>query len=609
MPSFMTFRTRLLLAFVVVIGLALLLPTFYARQLFRDEILDDAEAGAVRELRLASLLIAEHGSFENERDLQNWLTILGSRLDARITYVNTGGRVLADSHVSYARVPDLDNHGQRPEILQAEEGEYGISIRYSATLGKELIYAATRVDSLAGVPKGFLRLSLPSSDIKSRLERLQNNFLLVFGLALGLAFVLSVILSRSVSRSMAEMSAVAKAIGEGDYKKRLRFYPGTEFEPLAKAINNMAASIASQIATISEQAGEVEGILNGMREGLMVLDDKGHIVKVNSALARIFPDATQYTGRRPLEIVLSPELQDTCDLALSPAEEPERTIWALQIEPEPNRIYDVTIVRLDASDSSLGAIIVFHDISELKRLERIRRDFVANVSHELRTPLTTIKGYSETLITNQELDPQASLKFLEIILKNADHMTKMVEDLLSLSRLESGAQQFSPTRINAAEALMEAFRACEPLAEAKGIALSSTLPEEGVPVMADFDRLVQVFRNLIENAVKYGPENSDVSVDYRLDQGTATFAVSDQGPGIPKEDATRIFERFYRVEKHRTRSGSSGSTGLGLAICKHIVERLGGRIWAENRHDADTGSIFQFTMPSAGAGGDVPTNL
>lgn len=600
MPYFLTFRSRLLLAFVVVIVLALLLPTFYARQLFRDEILDDAQAGAIRELRLASLLLHERHEFPDERSLHEWLTDLGSRLMVRITYVNEDGRVLADSHVSYSRVPELDNHGMRPEILEAEKQTFGITRRYSATLDKELIYAATRIDGLVGIPKGYLRLSVPFSDIKTRLARLQNNFFLVFGLALGLAFVLSVILSRSVSRSLAEMSSVAKAIGEGDYKKRMRFYPGTEFEPLAQSINTMAASIDSQIATISEQAGEMEGILNGMREGLVVLDGGGRIVKVNSALRRIFPDATQYTGRRPLEIVLSPELQDACDQALAAADENAPGLRTLQIEPEPNRIYDVTIVRLDPEHTNLGAIIVFHDISELKRLERVRRDFVANVSHELRTPLTTIKGYTETILTNSDIDKQAAAKFLDIILRNADHMAKMVEDLLSLSRLESGKQQFTPMRVNAADALAEAFRSCQPMAEAKEIELASTLPAEGVPVMADFDRLVQVFRNLIENAIKYGPEKSVVAVDYRLDEDEAAFGVSDLGPGIPLEDTTRIFERFYRVEKHRGRSGTGGSSGLGLAICKHIVERLGGRIWAENRHDADAGSTFHFTLPAAG---------
>jgi two-component system phosphate regulon sensor histidine kinase PhoR len=214
-------------------------------------------------------------------------------------------------------------------------------------------------------------------------------------------------------------------------------------------------------------------------------------------------------------------------------------------------------------------------------------------------------------LTNPKADGQTAQKFLEIILKNADHMAKMVEDLLHLSRLESGRQRFSPERVSAADALAEALRTCEPLAQAKGIRLASALPEGGAHVRADYDRLVQVFRNLVENAIKYGPENSEVAVDWAPGppqgpgSGEVVFGVSDFGPGIPKEEAARIFERFYRVEKHRGKH-CGGSSGLGLAICKHIVERLGGRIWVEPRQDADTGSVFRFTMPVDASGGNDP---
>lgn len=604
------FRTRLLLSFAVVIMLALLLPAYYARQLFRGEILDDAQAGAIRELRLAALLMQQHGGFNGEQALHTWLEDLGARLEARVTYITAGGRVAADSHMAYSQVPGMDNHAMRPEVLDAEQGDYGLSQRFSATLDKDMLYAAKRVQGVAGVPDGFLRLAVPYAGIRSRLERLQQNFLVVFGLALGMAFVLSLILARSMGRSIQEMIDVAEAIGQGDYNKRMRFFPGSEFEPLARAVNTMAGNINSQVSTITELALVQEAILDGMREGLMVLDGGGRILKVNRALVRIFPDATLFVGRRPLEIVLSPELQAACDRAVAgdlEAHGPQ----TIQIEPEKDRIYDVTIVPLNPGERGLGAIIVFHDISELKRLERVRRDFVANVSHELRTPLTTVKGYSETLLTNPKADGKTAQKFLEIILKNADHMAKMVEDLLHLSRLESGRQQFSPERVSAAEALAEALRTCEPLAQAKAIRLVSALPEGGVFVRADYDRLVQVFRNLVENAIKYGPEDSVVSVDWTLTPpgsqgaGEVVFGVSDFGPGIPKEEASRIFERFYRVEKHRGKN-CGGSSGLGLAICKHIVERLGGRIWVAGRQDADTGSVFHFTMPADTTDGNGP---
>lgn len=604
MPARTTsFRTRLLLSFLIVIMLALLLPAFYARQLFRGEILDDAQAGAVRELNLVRLLLEQSGGFEDDQQFDAWLTMLGKKLDVRLTYLTEGGRVIADSDVPFSRIADLDNHANRPEVLEAEKTAYGMSQRYSATIDKDLLYAATRVSATAGQPAGFLRISLPYAGIRSRLERFENNFVLVFGLALGLAFVFSIILTRTLGRSVKELIDVAEAIGQGDYRKRIRFFPGSEFEPLARSINGMAENISSQIATITGQAGELEAILDGMREGLMVLDGQGRILKTNRALAQIFPESARSQGRRPLEVVLSPELQEASERAVSGFLTDQGAV-GMQIEPEKDRIYDVTIVPLNLGEDGTGAIIVFHDISELKRLERVRRDFVANVSHELRTPLTTIKGYAETILTNPKADASTARKFLEIILKNADNMTKMVEDLLHLSRLESGRQQFTTARVNAADALAEAFRTCEPMAQGKGIALASSLPEGGVPVRADFDRLVQVFRNLVENAIKYGPDDSSVGVDFRLTGGEAVFGVSDFGPGVPKDESQRIFERFYRVEKHRAKNGM-GSSGLGLAICKHIVERLGGRIWVENRSDADTGSVFYFTMPAADGDDDA----
>nr|WP_280712770.1 ATP-binding protein [Desulfobaculum xiamenense] len=406
--------------------------------------------------------------------------------------------------------------------------------------------------------------------------------------------ILSVLLTRSFGRSMAEMIGVAEAIGGGHYERRLREYPGREFSGLAKAINRMAVSIAEQVRTITDQKRELEAVLDGMREGVMVLDADGRISQVNTALKRIVGSMRDMEGQRPMDLVLSPELQRACDGVLAP-DAGDGPRW-LQIEPQKGRVYDVTIVGLDERGANLGAVVVFHDISELKRLERVRRDFVANVSHELRTPLTTIKGYAETLIDNKLAGGGTAESFLGIILRNADRMVKMVEDLLSLSRLEAREESFTPRDVDARGALAEALRICVPLAERVGVSLEPRLPEAGLRVWADFDLLMQVFRNLLENAVRYSPSGEAVIVDGATDaEGFVHFMVSDRGPGIPAEDRDRIFERFYRVEKHRMRSGS-GSTGLGLAICRHIVERHGGRIWVEPRTDEKGGSIFHFTL-------------
>lgn len=591
----MSFRTRLQLAFILVIAAALLIPALYSRYVFRGDVLEDAKTGAVRELRLAEQLLIIHGNFPSEESLHHWLEDLGVRLDSRITYLTRDGRVVADSHVGYSVVPTLDNHAFRPEIVQSESQRYGLSVRYSGTLERKLVYAAKRVSGIEGLPDGILRLAVPFADVRERLDKIYDNVVYTFAAAIFLAFVLSWVMSRSMGRSIKEMIDVAQAIGNGEYEKRLRFYPGREFEPLADTINQMASSIEQHVSVITEKKRESDAILNGMREGVLVLDADGRISKYNPALAGIFPSSQEIIGLRPLEIVLSPELQQACDKVLAPDGDNRAK---LQIEPVKDRVYEVAIERLDNNSVGLGAIVVFHDISELKRLERVRRDFVANVSHELRTPLTTIKGYSETLLDNHMARGERAEAFLEIILKNADHMAKMVHDLMSLSRLEGRQERFHMQRINARGAMMEAIRTCQPLADAADVAVHHDLPESGVPVHADFDRVVQVFRNLLENAIRYSPAGTQVTISSREDGDNVVFSVGDHGPGIPQEDRERIFERFYRVEKHRTKNGS-GSTGLGLAICKHIVEAHKGRIWVEAHDDGSSGVVFHFTLSAA----------
>jgi two-component system phosphate regulon sensor histidine kinase PhoR len=394
------------------------------------------------------------------------------------------------------------------------------------------------------------------------------------------------------------MIGTAEAIGAGDYSQRVRFYPGKEFMPLAESINEMAKRIESHIQTITEQKEQLEAILNGMSEGVMVLDSRGTIQTVNHALTGTLPGAREFVGRRPLEVILSADLQKACDELLSgtAADKGSRN---LEITPGLGRVFAVNVVRFQhQAGGEVGAIVVFHDISELKRLEKVRQDFVANVSHELRTPLTSIRGYAETLLAQPAADSGPGASFLQIILKNAMHMSKMVDDLLQLARLDSRRQSESYGPVDAAEALSAAWKVCGPQGSAKNVRLENLLPEDGVRVKANLDELGQVFRNLLENAVRYSPPGSLIIVSVRRDKDTATFVVTDDGPGVPLYAQQRIFERFYRVEKDR--GDASGSTGLGLAICRHIILNRGGSIWVESPPEGKSrGSAFLFTVPLA----------
>ncbi len=596
MPKTISFGSRLLLSFIAVIVLSLLASTWYSRQVIGRDLLDEAKKDALRQVRMLTLALEGENGLASPAELHAWLTEASKRLDARLTYVAESGRALADSSVSFERVPLLDDHGARPEIVAAKAGGSGVAVRHSDTLDKDLVYAAHAVRP-RGLPPGFLRVSTEYASLDERMDSALGGLLAGAGLTFALAALISYLLARQLSTRIKAMSQVAEAIGKGDHARRLRLYPGREFSPLAGSINRMAESIQVQIATITAQKEQLVAILDNMKEGVMLLSSDGRIQAVNRAMTQIFPGVERCHGRTPLEAIMDPALHRECLRVLASRERAAPA--SLHIEPRAGLHYDVGIVPLRERGSGLGAVVVFHDISRLKHLERVRRDFVANVSHELRTPLTSIKGYAETLQADPGCSPQ-SKGFLDIIVKNANHMAKIVDDLLRLSRLEAERQALEVAPVDAQVAAMAASRACEALGRGRGVSLDCRIPEKAVHVLADYDRLVQVFRNLIENALRHSPENGTVSVFHQAGPGEIVFGVSDRGPGIPREEQAKIFERFYRVEKHRVKTG--GSSGLGLAIAKHIVERHGGRIWVVSPAEGEaTGATFHFTMPEARA--------
>ncbi len=385
----------------------------------------------------------------------------------------------------------------------------------------------------------------------------------------------------------------ADSIGQGKVKALTQFYPGQYLYPLAKSIRENAERVESYIEKITEQKSQLESILDGVEEGILLLNSAGRINSSNRAARNMFSSIAELKGRRPLEVIRVPELQAACNRVLAN----EIHSFHSEVTIGIDRFYHVHIVRVEQSTDKHGAIIALHDISELKRLEKVRRDFVANASHELRTPLTSIKGYTEMLLLDEN-DPDVRKSCLEVVLKNADNMIKIVNDLLQLAKVEDFDSTTDIRPVRACEALSEAMKACAPLAELKNVIMRGDLPPEGPLVKADFDQLVQVFRNLLENAVKYSQPGGNVEVFSQEQDGRVTIGVGDSGPGIPRKDQQRIFERFFRVERHRGKE--AGSTGLGLAICRHILRNHGGAIWVESpRKDTSSGSTFFFTLPAA----------
>ncbi len=589
-----SFRVRLFCCFLAVVVVTLVLPGLYVRHTIKKEGIAETIHSAEREANLVALTLREAADLGK---LPRVLKDIENRLSLRVTFIEESGKVLAESDARHTDAADMDDHSDRIEIIDAAKSGFGSSIRHSNTLDTDLVYVAVPFPAVQNIPSGFIRVAAPLDRVEARIEASERQWLCIVGLALILALILAYALSSRLERSLKEMIRVVEGIatdpdGSIRGRRRLHVLPGKEFRRLARAVNEMADRTEEHLRTIAEHKAQLKTILDSMDEGVLVVGSQGRIRLVNPALTRLFPLAAQAEGKLPVEVIPVAEIQQALDRLLSSPKKDESEIVALEVEPRPETVLSVHLIRPREAVHDVMAVAVFHDISEMARLMRVRKEFVANVSHELRTPLTAIVGYAETLKDTPPENAKDSGRFIEIILRNARHMATMVEDLLSLSRIESGAVPMNPLPLKAETILADIATACSPLTAARGQNLNFQI-EPGLTIMADAHFLAQVFRNLVENACRYAPEGTTISISGKsCDKNMGLFTVRDEGPGIPAPDLTRVFERFYRVEKHRS---SPASTGLGLAICKHIVERHGGVIWAEE----GPGGIFHFTIPLA----------
>lgn len=591
----LSLRARLLLAFGAILLLTLAAPAVYLHGNLKRTLEQEARENTVQALRSATWVLASHNSSSLEETGET-LRTLAANLGVRITYMNLVGAVLTDSSVAPGRAGALENHMSRPEVAEALNSSQGISQRYSDTLGQYLLYVAERVPGTETLPEGIVRVARPMSQIRSALDSFYGNVGWVYAVSILLAFALISLVSRQVLRAISSVARAASDIGQGGTGRRIRITPSMELAPLVSAFNNMLERIDANVQTITEQRAESEAVLNGMHAGVVILDAQGRILRGNYAALEIFPDLPSFTGRKPMEMALIQDLQDVCDAVLEKRRAGDFSPVNINAVLAGDRIFDVSVVPV-REEENLGAIMVFHDITEVQRTERVRRDFVANVSHELRTPLTSIKGYAETLIGMDEAARAQAGSFLEVILRNANHMQAMVDELLHLSQLEHGRRRVDFVSVDPAAAVNSAWKGCQPVH--KDISFTNELLEGRYLVRGDFGQLVQVFRNVLENAVKYAPEQKGQILVYGRERGeNVEICLEDNGPGIPREDQDRVFERFYRVEKDRN-SAVSG-TGLGLSICRHIVAGHGGRIFVQSPAlETGRGSRFIVTLPLA----------
>jgi two-component system phosphate regulon sensor histidine kinase PhoR len=576
------------LLLVVIIGGGLYL---YLTHTLGNYMVAEIREGLLSEGRLARLTASREIS-EMRRDAPAAALAIARETRARVTFVSLQGEVLGDSEVPPRELRELENHLDRPEIQDALHRGQGDAIRYSATLRTPMLYVAFPFTPVGG-EAGFLRLALPLS----ALERTKTSLHAILGASLALAtlisLLLSYILSNVTSRSLRTMAASAARIGSGDFGKRIPVTSSDEVGELAKVMNDMAVRIEEQLESISVEKTRLNTILRGMGEGLMVTDAQGIITLVNPAFRSLFAIRDEVEGRPLMEITRHPALHDAFKIVLATKNERLEEISFTGTHEKTILTHWVPLLE---DGGMQGVVAVFHDISELKRLEMVRKDFVANVSHELRTPITVIKGYAETLLSNpHRTSPEQVTRFIEKIYSHSERLAHLIEDLLTLSELESGSLAPVLSPISLEGAVRQVVALLEQKARDKGINIDLSRLTEAPPVLAERSRLEQVLINLLDNALKYTPANGSVTVSAAAVGNLVQVTVTDTGTGIPARDLPRLFERFYRVDSARSRD--QGGTGLGLAIAKHVVQLLGGDITVAST--PGKGSTFSFTLKKA----------
>ena len=546
------------------------------------------------------------GRLISERLDEPWSPEAGARLDAlskelgllsatRITLILPDGRVLADSQEDPAR---MDNHATRVEVAAALGGREGHIIRYSATLGQEMMYAALpqiRGDRLVGA----LRVAIPVTAMSRALHGL---YWRLAGVGLGIAAIsalLSLIVSRRIARPLEEMTLEAERFARGDLGQRLPVTGSLEIAALGSALNRMAAELDERIQARARQNNEMEAVLSSMSEGVIAVDPEERILRINQAAARLLAvTPAQATGRRVLEVARKAELQRFVARVLASHEMEEEDLClpgpdgerSLQMRGAPLR---------DLGGREIGALMVFNDVTRLRRLESVRRDFVANVSHELKTPITAIKGSVETLLGGGALgEPAAAERFLAIVARQASRLEAIVDDLLALSRIEQDAGAATIPLVPAPvwPVLHAAQQVCQPAADEKQLEIRLFCSSE-LRGRINAPLLEQALVNLLTNAVKYSPNGGKVVVDAAQLGDQLMIKVQDWGVGIAAEHLPRVFERFYRVDPARSRK--LGGTGLGLAIVKHIAQAHGGQVVVHST--PGEGSVFTLILPAASA--------
>lgn len=509
-------------------------------------------------------------------------------INARVTIISSNGKVLGDSELDN---DSMVNHADRPEIQQALKGKTGESVRFSTSLNQDMFYFAVPVKS-GGKVEGVVRVAVPWSEIQAGRTQIR----LSIGTAVLVTVFLMALIGSTFTSSMVvplqQMTEVAQEMAEGKLDTVLRVNSKDEIGALSKGLNYMAQRLKDTIRQITEERNKIKAILTSMNDGVIAVDRAGNILLINPAVERMFNVSyEQSMGKGVIEVVRNYELEKFLYRALDSG---ESMIGEMRILAPDLKFFRISTAPLTSETGVVGVVAVMRDITAFKQVEKMKTDFVANVSHELRTPLTSIKGFVETLLDGALDQPETAVHFLEIINDETDRLNRLITDLLSLSKIEAERLEINKSPVDLGKLIDNTVSILSPQAGEKDIAITVKTADSLPVVQCDKDMVGQLLINLIDNAVKYTPHGGTILVKAGPHANGVKVAVQDTGIGIPAESIPRLFERFYRVDKARSRE--MGGTGLGLAIVKHILEVHNGSIEVDSR--IGNGSTFTFYLPS-----------
>jgi len=584
-----SFRLKLIFSYIFVILVSFGFIAFFLDKNLEENSLHNIQSSLITQANLIESQIEPlRLREENISYLGSSVKRLSLKTNCRITIINNKGIVLADSEKLQEEIPQMENHLNRPEVKAAFNGATGIDMRYSSTLRMNMLYVALPIKDKAGIP-GILRLSLPLESVQKTLSTIRKIVFIGLLFALAFAFILGSIVAGRTIIPINRMIQISRKFSKGDFSRRIIQISKDEIGELAVTLNKMAQDIEDKIKEIKAQNQKLAVIFDSMIEGVIVVDKTSRIISINQTIEKIFNISREKAeGKVFLETIRNNSIYEVISNVLTAG---KTLSTEISLVLPVHKTFEINATPIFDNDIIGGCLLVIHDITEIRRLETIRSDFVANVSHELKTPLTSIKGFVETLLEGALDDKENNRNFLKIIQNHAERLDNLVNDLLSLSHLESKEIMIKKTNVNIKQLVEEVISGFKSQLKKKDIEIKNEL--SGISLPADKDRLEQVITNLIDNAIKFNKEKGSIRICGEETNDKITILVEDSGSGIPEKDIPRIFERFYRVDKARSRE--LGGTGLGLSIVKHIVDLHNGSVGVESIEGF--GSKFWFSLP------------